>query len=346
MKIAAFNVGPLNNVYSGKHTYVDVFIPFLNELTRQNIEVDWVGITLENKEHNKKLDKLKIYLGYADIISMDSKIKKLNKSWDFIDPSEYDAFICQPRPDICKLENEILFTLINRFLDANKKVFIWELDMFLDGFTDRMKNECILLHPAILPPKKFATEIYFPFFTHSEYEQKIQQSIERDLDFLLIANIYGRNEQAMQFFKPLEDAPFDKLIFGSWIETDARRQFAEQFKNFEFAGNCEFWAANPLMRRAKATLHIVPHFARDRGLMTARVFVSQMNRCLCYCDSKIVGAEKFFPTELIVKDGNEIKERWNSVQEHLEDLLAQRDELLKEHTVEKRVSYFIKLLHE
>ena len=175
MKIAAFNVGPLNNVYSGKHTYVDVFIPFLNELTRQNIEVDWVGITLENKEHNKKLDKLKIHLGYADIISMDSKIKKLNKSWDFIDPSEYDAFICQPRPDICKLENEILFTLINRFLDANKKVFIWELDMFLDGFTDRMKNECILLHPAILPPKKFATEIYFPFFTHSEYEQKIQQ---------------------------------------------------------------------------------------------------------------------------------------------------------------------------
>ena len=344
MKIAAFNVGPWNNVYSGKHTYVDVFLPFCNELIRQDIEVDWVGITLENREHNNKLDELGIFPSHLDVISMDSKIKKLNKSWDYIDPSEYDAFICQPRPDICKLENEILFTLINRFLDAKKKVFVWELDVFLDGFTDRMKKECVLLHPAILPPKKFTTEIYFPFFTHSEYEQRFQQPAERDLDFLLIANIYGRNEQAMQFFKPMEDAPFKKLIFGSWIETDARKQFAKQFKNFEFAGNCEFWAANQLMQRAKATLHIVPDFARDRGLMTARVFVSQLNRCLCFCDSRIVGAEKFFPTELIAKDGNEIKERWDYVQEHREDLLAQRDELLKEHTVQNRVRHFLTLL--
>lgn len=354
MKIAAFNVGPWSNVYSGKHTYIDVFIPFLNELaTKHDVQVDWVGITLSNMHTNKKLSELNIYLTSNDIVSFDSRISHLSTTWDFINANEYDAFVCQPRPDSCKQENAILFSLITKFLDAGKKVFVWELDMFLDGFTDRMKQECILLHPAILPPNKFKTEIYFPFFTHSEYAPSVckechvsKDSVERDLDFLLIANIYGRNAQAMQFFKPMENAPFKKLIFGSWIETPERKEFSEQFTNFEFAGNCEFWAALPLMKRAKATLHIVPDFAKVRGLMTARVFTSQMANCLCFCDAEIVGAEKFFPKELIVKDGQEILDRWDWAQEHREELLAKRAELLKEHTVENRVLQFLKLLND
>jgi len=343
MKIAAFNVGPLTNIYSGKHTYIDVFLPFLNELIRQGVNVTWVGITLENRVHNKKLDELNIRLETSDILKTHPDMKVLNQSWDFINPSEYDAFICQPRPDICKLENIILFSVINKFLDAGKKVFVWELDMFLDGFTERMKQECILLHPAILPPNKFKTEIYFPFFTHNEYYPNYSK-VERDLDFLLIANIYGRNAQAMQFFKPMENAPFKKLVFGSWMETPERKEFSEQFKNFDFAGNCEFWAANSLMRRAKATLHIVPDFAKVRGLMTARVFTSQMAKCLCFCDAEIYGAEQFFPPELIVKDGEDLISKWEYAQEHREELLAKRAELMKEHTVEKRAAQFIELL--
>ena len=98
------------------------------------------------------------------------------------------------------------------------------------------------------------------------------------------------------------------------------------------------------MRRAKATLHIVPDFAKVRGLMTARVFTSQMSRCICFCDSEIIGAEQFFPSELIVKNGQEIIDRWDYAQEHREELLTKRDELLKEHTVQNRVQEFLKLL--
>lgn len=343
MKIAAFNVGPLHNVYAGKHTYCDVFIPFLNELTRQGVGVDWVGITLENRVENDKLQELGITRSVNDMLGLLKEVKLMSVSWDFVDPSNYDAFICQPRPDICKLENDILFALIDKFIDAGKKVFVWELDMYTDKFTDKMRENVILLHPAILPTGKFKTEIYFPFFTHSEYSTDLNVH-ERDLDFLLIANIYGRNAQALQFFSLMEKASFKKLVFGSWTETEERRAFSKQFEGFEFAGSCEFWAANPLMRRAKATLHIVPDFAKVRGLMTARVFTSQMMGLLCFCDAEIVCAEKFFPPELIVKDGHEIVERWDWVQEHREELLAKRAELLKEHTVENRVKQFIQLL--
>lgn len=347
-RIAAFNVGPWNNIYSGKHTYHDVWIPFLNELTRNNVEVDWIGITLENRYENPVLKEMGIELESTDIIKFSDKIKNVtrSKTWDFVNPDEYDVLLCQPRPAICELENEILFSLIRKFIAAGKKVFIWECDLFSSLFPEELRKECILLYPTLIKPSQiFKEEHYFPFFTHSEYPKTEGARHERDLDFLLIANIYGRNEQAEQFFGPMQDAPFTKTIFGSWIETEERRQFSSKFRNFDFKGNSEFWAANKLMQRAKSTLHIVPDFARDRGLMTARVFVSQMNNCLCFCDAGILGAELFFPEELIVKDGHEIVERWYYVQQHRERLLAERSELLKNHTVEQRVQEFIKLLN-
>ena len=347
MKIAAFNVGPWDNMYSGKHTYHDVWIPFLNELIHNSIEVDWVGITLENRYENSILREMGIKLESSDVIKFSDSIKNVtkNKTWDFVNPNEYDVLLCQPRPEICKLENEILFTLIRKFLIAGKKVFVWECDLFTSLFPEELRKKCILLYPTQLRPEQsFKEEYYFPFFTHSEYSKSNLINIERDLDFLLIANIYGRNAQAEQFFGPMQDAPFSKTVFGSWIETEERRQFSSKFKNFDFKGNSEFWAANKLMKRAKATLHIVPDFARDRGLMTARVFVSQMNNCLCFCDASIVGAELFFSKELIVKDGNEIVERWDYVQQHREQLLAERKDLLKNYTVEKRVQQFLQLL--
>lgn len=341
-KLALWNVGPVSNEYAGPHTYSDVFIPFANECIRQGLEVHWIGLSLQNRQINTKLGELGITQSNEYIIKFDTRVKPLSVSWDFINTKEYDALLCQPRPDACEIENIILMKTINKFLDAGKRVFIWELDLFLDRFDERMRNECILLHAAQLPPKKFKIEIYFPMFMHSEYST-FTESI-RDLDFLLVANVYGRNQQALQFFKQMEHAHFNKLIFGSWIANAERIQFATQFKNFEFVGSCEHWAATPLMRRARMTLHIVPDFARDRGLMTARVFVSQMNSCLCFCDAGIVGAELFFPKELIVKDGNEIVERWDYVQQHRERLLAERNELLKNYTVERRVQEFITLL--
>jgi len=352
MKIAAFNVGPSSNVYSGKHTYHDVWIPFLNELARrQNVSVDWIGITLENRHHNENLEALGISLEQSDVIAFSDSIKNVTNSvtWDFVNPAEYDALLCQPRPaGLCDIENEILIRLIRKFVAMGKKIFVWECDLFTDVLPAELREQSILLYPTILPPtQRFKKEYYFPFFTHSEYaDSEKTDAHDRDLDFLLIANIYGRNAQAEQFFGPMQEAPFRKTVFGSWIETKERQKFSSRFKNFEFMGNSEFWAANKLMKRAKATLHIVPDFARDRGLMTARVFTSQMSRSLCFCDAGIVGAEKFFPKELIVENGEQIVERWAQVQEHREELLVERDRLLKEHTVENRVSQFIELLNE
>jgi hypothetical protein len=130
------------------------------------------------------------------------------------------------------------------------------------------------------------------------------------------------------------------------VQDEERKAFSSQFNNFEFAGSTEHWAAIPLMRKAKATLHIVPDFAKERGLMTARVFTSQMADCLCFCDSLIHGAEYFFPDDLIVDDGDNIKRRWASVQFRKEKILEEREWLLKNHSVEQRAKDFVKLLNE
>jgi len=341
MKGVIYNVGPIDNSYAGPHTYADVLFPFIEELRKNAVDLTWVGITLENRIENNKLKKLGISWNLDYWLGMSGNIRMMSKSWDLLDPTEFDFLLCQPRPLANKIENYILYTLIDKFLDAGKKVFVYEQDMFTDNFTERMRNEVIFLHPAISPTGKFKNEIYFPFFT---YTRNDIEEPKRILDFLFMGNIYGRQSQAMQFFEPMNDASFEKLVFGSWIQDEERRKFSSQFDKFEFAGSTEHWAAIPAMRRAKATLHIVPDFAKIRGLMTARVFTSQMSRCLCFCDAEIIGANQFFPGELIVKDGNEIKERWDYVQEHREDLLAQRDELLKEHTVQNRVRHFLTLL--
>ncbi len=102
------------------------------------------------------------------------------------------------------------------------------------------------------------------------------------MEFVFLGNIYFRQPQAIQFFAPLNNTTFEKIVFGSWLQDTERRKFSSQFTNFNFKGSTEHWAAIPVLRRAKATLHIVPDFARDRGLMTARVFTSQMANCLCF----------------------------------------------------------------
>lgn len=346
MKGAIFNVGPLDNKYAGPHTYADVLFPFIQELHKRGVLLDWVGITLENEVDNAKLDALGIThnIKYSNDVYEEMNCGPMNKSWDMIDASQYDFFLCQPRPLANKVENVILYTLINKFLDAGKRVYVWEQDMFTDEFTDRMREEVIFLHPAEVPTGKFKNEIHFPFFT---FDRRWQYSKppERDIDFLFMGNIYGRQEQALQFFAPLAKAPFKNLVFGSWIADEERRAFSSQFENFEFAGSTEHWAALPTMERAKATLHIVPDFARDRGLMTARVFTSLMAGVSCFCDSGIVGAEKYFPKELIVDNGDQIIERWDMVQAYRDELNRQRWDLMKDHTVEKRVDQFLDI-HE
>lgn len=346
MKIALYTVGPFTNKYAGVHTFSDVLLPFVNELKNRNIDVIWLGIQLENEYTNKKLSELNVNYCSQYALSMSKSISRYPKSWDYVDAFEFDALLIQPRPVTNIIENIILLALVEKFLAAKKKVYCWEVDMLAitNVFTDEMKEKIILLHPAILPTGQFKKEIYFPFFTYSR--EDADENPERDLDFVFLGNIYFRQAQALQFFSQLNTSNFKKLVFGSWIQDEERRVFSSQFDNFEFAGSCEHWAAIPVMRRAHATLHIAPDIAKVRGLMTARVFSSQMSRCLCFCDAEIYGAELFFPSELIVKDGNEIIDRWDWVQEHREELLLKRDILLKEHTVEKRVEQFIKLLNE
>jgi hypothetical protein len=312
-------------------------------LDDNGFDLTWVGIDLENQSRNDKLDELGIEYSAIHANGVLNNIRTgMTRSWDLLEVDNYDFFLCQPRPPFCDIENKILHTLIDKFLDAGKAVFVWEQDMFTDGFTDRMKEEVVFLHPAELPKGEFKNEHYFPFFTFENRYRHVEDE-QRDIDFLFMGNIYGRQPQALQFFGQLNDAEFDKLVFGSWIADEERREFSSQFDQFEFAGSTEHWAALPTMSKAKATLHIVPDFARDRGLMTARVFTSHMAKCLCFCDAGIVGAEKFFPPELIVKDGNEIKERWDDVMANREDILARRELLMKDFTVENAVSRFKEL---
>ena len=338
-----FNVGPLNNIYSGPHTYADVLFPFINELSARGAELTWGGITVDNKVQNEELEKMGIVFRTKYYLGSHSALKNMKTSWDFVKAEDFDFFLCQPRPLDNVLENQILFSLINKFLDAGKTVFVWEQDMFTDSFTQRMRDEVIFLHPAEVPTGKFKNEIHFPFFTYTRHDK---DEAERELDFVFLGNIYGRQPQALKFFGELNDSKIDKLVFGSWIADEVRREFSSQFDKFRFAGSTEHWASIPVMRRAKATLHIVPDFAKVRGLMTARVFTSQMARCICFCDADIVGAEKYFPAELIVTSGSDILSKWEYAMNHREELLAKRDELMKEHTVEKRVDQFIELLNK
>jgi hypothetical protein len=275
----------------------------------------------------------------------------MSKSWDLIDISEFDFFWCQPRPLTNKIENDILLLLINKFLDAGKPVFVWEQDMFISvaaddfkqsavktNFSERMMNEVILLHPAVLPPVGFKNTHFFPF---SMYDRELQPNVKRDDDFIFIGNVYSRQDQAIRFFGKLNDVGLRKVVYGDWTKDEQRKAFASQFTNFEFRGSTEHWAAIPLMQRAKATLHIVPEFAEARGLMTARTFTSQMAGILCFVDEKIFGANEFYPDILIVKDGDDIKQRWDYCMKNYDSILAQRQELMKDFTIDNRVKQLL-----
>jgi hypothetical protein len=353
---ALFNVGPLTSRYSGVHTYSDVLFPFVKALKQYDVEFTWVGITLQNSVQNKTASDIG-GTGYTLDIRNDVKIS--NQSWDMLDVEQFDFLLCQPRPHENKLERQILFTLIDKFVAAGKPVFVWEQDMFLGGFEKYLDNDnVILLHPALLPPADmtFKNQHLFPFFTYepSKYDNmpsayRIDYKdgwYKRKIPFIFIGNIYYRENQAMRFFDKMKDWKEEKVVFGSWLRTKERREFSQQFESFKFYGSCNHNLAVPLMHAANSTLHILPDFAMDRGLMTARVFTSQMAHCLCFCDSKIYGADQFFPPELLVKDGKELAKKYKQYinKRSVTTILAKRDELMKDHTVENRAYQFVELL--
>jgi len=344
--ILLYNVGPLTSNYAGVHTYCDVLLPFVNELYKNKYEVTWAGMELENKINNAFVNKaLKSNHIKKNIYDIRSKIKILKQSPD-VNIDNYDLLFLQVRPKENKIETFAVNELIRKFLCKKKQVFVWQQDLF-DSIKKQYKDKVILLRPTTQEDKSYEKQYEFDFFTWN-YEKHFNNKLKdkKLFDFCFIGNIYEREEAFKRFFKNFNIK--DNFVAGNWISNEKKRKFSNKFKNLKFIDITPHYAAIPLMNMSKYTIQILPEFAAERGLATARVFTSQIARTLCFCDKKIKDAEKYFPEELIVKNFDDMSSRIRDIEDNdlYNKLLDKRAQLLKHDTVEERVKQFGDIIKE
>jgi hypothetical protein len=350
-KGALYNVGPIyGDDYTGVHTYSQVLFPFLTDCWKNGIEFTWFGDTLVNKQDNEKATEL-IDKKIINPIINKPLIREKPCSVDLLNPEEYDFLLLQPRPKENFIESSNVDYLINKFTKAKKRVFLFEQDMF-PMKEEWTKNEFIThLRPYIAKSDLNWLDSREFLFWHSNYQGKLNypsgNDLERVWDFIYLGNVYGRQDSFKRF---LGDVDIEKnAVFGNWISTDTKREFSSQFNNLNFYGTTNHNLTIPLINAAKFTLQILPDWAIEKGLMTARVFNAVSAKTLCFIDNRIFGAEYLFPKELLVSNSKEMIEKIKYFKDNpieYRRVMEERDKLMEKHSVNKRVEQFKSMLEE
>jgi len=349
---AVFNVGPiLDDNYSGVHTYSTVLFPLLDRMKDSNIDMTWLGHTIQNSKQNKYVEKLKNDNLISSTPVCSPRIDFPKKSLDLLDYSEFDFLLLQPRPKENVFENYMFDFLIDKFTKADKKIFLWEQDMF--EFDKKLLNNKNIVHLRPYTREsdfgwRNSREFLFGWDDKADYGLKYDKNdINRIWDFMYLGNVYGREPAAQKFFSGVKLK--NNAVFGNWIDSEKKRVFSSQFSHLKFKGSTDHNLTIPLLNASLSTLQILPEAAAKRGLETARVFTSEAAKTLCFGDIYIADSERFFPAELLVKNGIELTKLIEYLKqdpkEYLE-LLNKRSKLMKKHTVTERVREFKHILKE
>ena len=218
--------------------------------------------------------------------------------------------------------------IIEKCKENGVRVFLWETELWGDQVNKELRKDVILLRPYLKKSTFFKKQIFFPYFIFKYYGELYNNKL---FDMLYVGNMFARQERFAEMLSlsafAFEDSP--KIdVFGDWAKNKEKRKFLEdnfnyRLKHINFRGQCNHCYSIPLLNSADATLHILPQNASEAGLFTSRVFQSMIAGTLCYVDTDIFGAKRFFPKELLVRDGFEITDRWKENLDNRVQLLSE-----------------------
>lgn len=344
---ALYNVGPLSDdEYCGVHTYSQVLFPFINECRKNNIYFAWIGDELKNKKINKKVDELIKNKKLDKIKTYSPNIEYKKVSNDLLDISKFDFLLLQPRPIENILESFTVDYLIYKFVNAGKRVFLWEQDLFPINKKWKKNKFVTHLRPYTKPNNEWLDDREF-LFSYDNRKINKYSSNKRLFDFVYIGNVYGRQDAFKRYLKNLNVK--NNAIFGNWIDSEKKKKFSSKFTNLNFYGSTTHNCTLPLLNASLATLQILPDDAAKIGLMTARVFNCVTANTLCFFDYRIRDSEKFVPKFLIIKNSYELNNKITELKRNkrlYDSLIEERNNMMKEHSVKNRVKQFKSILNE
>jgi len=158
-----------------------------------------------------------------------------------------------------------------------------------------------------------------------------------------VGNQYGRDDAFDRLFAPAAAACRHRVA-GKWTETSA-------WPHVRFSGRCGFDGVAGLHRRALATLLLLPERYRTVGHQTCRLFEAVTQGCLPLTPADTVGADRFTPASLHVRDADEViaKLRWiaaiQGTSEHAE-LIGECLRMLDPYRVSAQIPVLLNALHD
>lgn len=183
---------------------------------------------------------------------------------------------------------------------------VWDLDRRLDADDPLRAQPNVRVAEFALYPTPGATTVACPVPDEilDSADPRMLAAADRDLDLVYVGNQYGRDDAFDRLFAAAA-AACRHLVAGKWTETSA-------WPHIRFSGRCRFDEVAGLHRRALATLLLLPQRYRTVGHQTCRLFEAVTQGCLPLTPADTVGADRFTPATLHVRDADEVisKLRW------------------------------------
>ena len=371
-RIYYYGVGSLHNnessVDGGKH----IRLPLVESFRNVGFDVCWVGFETTGWVNNH-------YLNLLDLDARDfshdvrDQVENLSDSFMNNDKSTLaptarkhikqnpGVLLVELRPKLDKPgynfmnEYNVQMELVYEFLDQNLPVFIWDQDGWCDMLPDDIKDRVVLLTPytevidSSFPNQE---EFLFGWFTPPFHKQLQQLALNKKFDVGYCGNVYGRRDDFGEYFSQFAKNDKAVCVQGNWLRKkyDDRDFSLDNFPHFMFFGRTPHWSTLPTIAMSKSVLHFSNPHQQNIGMPTARVFEALMGESVLFCTSKIKNIDRFVPEELIVSSGEELYERWNSIDTNNEwDRVRQAfvDKLaVFEHTYDYRAQQFVQYLEK
>ncbi|MCK9596745.1 hypothetical protein M0R19_06135 [Candidatus Pacearchaeota archaeon] len=318
MNILWYGVGR----YDAKNISVDGSITlrlelFENLLSRNN-NITFTGRLLEDnadEETKKYIDN-----NFANIINKIAYVECSN-----INVNNYDLLIAESRPAMGfyrKIYAEqfdsdyfVLIDLLKKFIDKKSVLpFIIDTDFWVKNYPKNVLSNAIVLRPHS-EDAFFKNSIFWPYFTFTNKSLIEKKRAAEYEDCVYVGNEYGRRRMLYTFANPYPADLRSMKIYGNWLREETK-EFSNNLMNeanVQFKGKISPINVIKKLSDSMFSFQIARNIYEVVGLMTIRTFECVSANILCFCDSNILNADKYFPKYMLVQDGFEMAKKMREI---------------------------------
>lgn len=177
---------------------------------------------------------------------------------------------------------------------------IWDKDRQLRADSIWRRKPHVAVCEAALDPTPGAHRLLFPVADRllDQADPALLAAAPRHMALGYVGNQYDRDEWFGKYFAPAA-ACLEHRVGGKWPNT-------ARWPHVNFQGRIPFEEVTRLYGGTLATLLLVPQRYAEAGQMTQRIFEAVLAGCLPLAPSDIQGADRFVPTDLVVRSGNQV----------------------------------------